>query len=63
MVYNGVTMSSKFVTGGAYSLDGIQLNPNGQALLANAFIEAINFSFNATIPYSNPIKYSGIIFP
>lgn len=62
-VYNGVAMSSTFVTGGAYSLDGLQLNPNGQALLANAFIEAINLSFNAAIPYANPIKYSGIIFP
>ena len=63
MVYNGVAMSSAFVTGGAYSLDGIQLNPNGQALLANSFIESINLRFNAAIPYANPIKYSGIIFP
>ena len=62
-VYNGVSMSSAFVTGGAYSLDGLQLNPNGQALLANTFIEAINFSFNAAIPYANPIKYAGNIFP
>jgi len=63
IVYNGVAMSSAFVTGGAYSLDGIQLDPNGQALLANSFIEAINLRFNAAIPYANPIKYSGNIFP
>ncbi|MEJ6582451.1 MAG: hypothetical protein QNL61_08420 [Crocinitomicaceae bacterium] len=62
-VYNGVSMSSAFVTGGAYSLDGIQLNPNGQALLANTFLEAINLAFSAALPYANPIKYSGIIFP
>lgn len=62
-VFNGVSMSSKFVTGGAYSLDGIQLNPIGQALLANKFIEAINVNFSATIPFANPVKYSGIIFP
>jgi hypothetical protein len=62
-VYNGVAMSSAFVTGGAYSLDGLQFNPNGQALIANSFIKAINNSFNAAIPYANPIKYSGIIFP
>jgi len=62
-VYNGVSMSSSFVTGGAYSLDGIQLNPNGQALLANTFIEAINGVFNAKINYANPLKYPGIIFP
>lgn len=63
MAYNGVSMSSTFVTGGTYSLDGINLNPNGQALLANAFIEAINRTFNASIPYANPLKYPGIIFP
>ena len=62
-VYNGVAMSATFVTGGAYSLDGLQLNPIGQALLANQFIKAINTQFNAAIPFANVTKYSGIIFP
>ena len=63
MVYNGVSMSSTFVSGGAFSLDGIQLNPNGQALLANTFIEAINSTYQARIPFANVNAYSGIIFP
>ena len=63
IVYNGVSMSSTFVSGGAFSLDGIQLNPNGQALLANLFIEAINTSYRARIPFANVNAYSGIIFP
>jgi len=62
-VYNGVSMSASFVTGGAYSLDGLQLNPIGQALLANQFIKAINNQFNAAIPFANVTKYSGVIFP
>jgi hypothetical protein len=63
LVYNGVSMSSTFVSGGAFSLDGIQLNPNGQALLANLFIESINNRYQARIPFANVNAYSGIIFP
>ena len=62
-VYNGVSMSATFVSGGAYSLDGLQLNPIGQALLANQFIKAINATYNANIPHASVTKYSGIIFP
>ena len=61
--YNGVAMSSTFVTGGAYSLDGLQFNPIGQAMLANKFIESINLTFGAAIPHASVSKYSGIIFP
>ncbi len=62
-IYNGVSMSATFVTGGAYSLDGLQLNPIGQALLANQFIKAINLTYGANIPHASVTKYSGIIFP
>ena len=62
-VYNGVTMSAKFVSGGAYSLDGIHLNPRGNALLANVFITAINKKYKATIPFANALFYSSTYFP
>ena len=62
-VYNGVTLSSKFVSGGAYSLDGIQLNARGNALLANLFLKAMNTKFRAKIPLLNPLEYNGPIFP
>ena len=62
-VYNGVTMSAKFVSGGAYSLDGIHLNPRGNALLANVFINAINKKYKATIPFANALSYSSTYFP
>lgn len=35
---------------GLFSLDGVHPNPRGQALIANAFIKAINAKFNSTLP-------------
>ncbi len=63
MLYNGVNINIDFVTGGAFSLDGRNLNPIGQALLANKFIEAINEQFNADIPLASVTQYSGTLFP
>jgi hypothetical protein len=62
-VYNGVAFNASFVTGGAFSLDGIHLTPIGNALLANEFIKAINKTYNSSIPQVDATKYRGIIFP
>jgi hypothetical protein len=61
--YNGVSMSAKFVSGGAYSLDGIYFNPRGNAHFANAFIKAINKKYQSTIPEVNANKFDGVRFP
>lgn len=61
--YNGISMSAKFVSGGAYSLDGVQFNPRGNALLANAFIKAINKQYHARIPELNAGAYNATLFP
>lgn len=63
VLYNGINMNVDFVTGGAFSLDGRNLNPRGQALLANKFIQAINVRYKANIPYADATKYNGILFP
>ncbi len=63
ITYNGVAMNMAFVTGGAFSLDGINLNPIGQALLANQFISAINLKYSSTLPYVDATKYRGVVFP
>jgi hypothetical protein len=63
ILYNGISMDAEFVTGGAFSLDGRNLNPIGQALLANKFITAINTQFNANIPLADVTKYHGVLFP
>ena len=63
IVYNGIAMDARFVSGGAFSLDGINLNPRGNALFANFFIDAMNKKYNAKIPFADATKYNGIIFP
>lgn len=60
---NGRKITTTFVTGGAFSLDGIHLTPIGNALLANEFIKSINNTYNATIPQVDPTKYGGVKFP
>jgi lysophospholipase L1-like esterase len=61
--YNGVSMSAKFVSGGAYSLDGIHMNPRGNALLANQFIKSINAKYNARIQQLNAMDFNATLFP
>lgn len=61
--YNGVNLDARFVSGGAFSLDGIHLNARGNAILTNEFIKAINQKFNTKIPILNPLNYNGILFP
>lgn len=62
-VYNGVTVNASFVSGGAYSLDGLNLTPRGNALLANEFIKAINSTYESSIPQIDAMKYPAVIFP
>lgn len=62
-VFNGIGLNTTFVSGGAFSLDGIHLNPIGQAMMANAYIKAINQSFGSTIPQVDATKYRGVKFP
>ena len=62
-VYNGVSMSATFVSGGAYSLDGRTLTPRGNAFFANKFIQAINSKYNSKIWELNATGYRGVIFP
>jgi hypothetical protein len=63
IVWDGIKMNAKFVTGGAFSLDGIHLNPRGCAVAANYFIDAINAKYGSTIPWVDVTKYNGVIFP
>ncbi len=49
MAYNGYTMTSTYVTGNAFSLDGVHPSPKGYALIANKFIEAINATYGSNL--------------
>jgi lysophospholipase L1-like esterase len=63
ITYNGVTFTPQFVSGGAFSLDGVHLTPRGYALVANQIIMTINSKYGATIPLVDVNKYRGIQFP
>ena len=63
IVWDGIKMNSAFVTGGAFSLDGVHLNPRGCAVAANYFIDALNAKYGSTIPQVNITNYPGVIFP
>lgn len=63
IVINGRAITTEFVTGGAFSLDGIHLTPVGNVLLANEFIKAINKTYDAEIPQVDPTVYGGVVFP
>jgi len=62
-IYDGVSVSSKFVTGGLFSLDGVHPTPRGQAIIANEFIKAINSKYAASIPTVNIVDYPGVKMP
>ncbi len=57
VVYDGVTFSSKYITGNAFSLDGVHLTEQGYALIANQFIYAINGKFGASLPTVSVTNY------
>lgn len=61
--FDGVKYTAKFVTGGAFSLDGVHLTGRGYAIIANEFIKAINGKYGSTLPNVNPNSYSGVKFP
>jgi lysophospholipase L1-like esterase len=63
ITYNGINLNATFVTGGAFSLDGVHPNPRGYAMIANEFIRSINAKYGSTIPYVDATKYRGILFP
>ena len=59
---NNYTLTSNYVTGGAFSLDGVHPCPRGYALIANKFIEAINAKYGSNLKGVNVGKYR-ILYP
>lgn len=63
IVYNNVKYTATFVTGGAFSLDGVHPTGRGYAIIANYFVRAINQTYGSTLPEVDVNKYSGVTFP
>ncbi|WP_353147518.1 G-D-S-L family lipolytic protein [Chryseobacterium sp.] len=63
IAFDGVRYTAKFVTGGAFSLDGVHLTGRGYGIVANEFIKSINAKYRSTLPQVEANKYSGVKFP
>lgn len=59
---NGYKLTSTFVSGGAFSLDGVHPSPRGYALIANKFLEAINLKYGSNFKGVDLSNYP-IMFP
>jgi GDSL-like Lipase/Acylhydrolase len=62
IVSNGYTMTSTYVTGNSFSLDGVHPSPKGYALIANLFLQAINAKYKSNFKGVNLGQYR-ILFP
>lgn len=60
---DGVNVTADYLTGGAFSLDGVHLTPRGYAIIANRIIEVINDNFDATISPVNINNYRAVVLP
>jgi len=63
MAYNGIDYSTDYISGGAFSLDGVHMNARGNALVANFVINTINNYYRSTVPLTDANKYPGVKFP
>jgi hypothetical protein len=61
--WDGVKYNAKFVTGGAFSLDGVHPTGRGYAIIANEFLKAINMKYKSNLPMISPNSYTGVTFP
>lgn len=63
--FGNFNITAAFVTGGAFSLDGIHPSARGYGLIANIFVDAINAKYNSTLRHVDlanyPIQYPAII--
>ncbi|OYU83619.1 MAG: G-D-S-L family lipolytic protein [Flavobacterium sp. BFFFF2] len=59
---NGYTMTSAYLFGNSFSLDGIHPSPKGYALIANKFLEAINLKYGSNFKGVNLENYA-ILYP
>lgn len=63
MPYNGIKYSAEYISGGAFSLDGVHMNARGNALIANYVLNTINTYYHSTVPLTDANKYPGVKYP
>ncbi|MDB5019433.1 MAG: family lipolytic protein [Pedobacter sp.] len=62
-VINGIKVSSAYIKGNLFSLDGIHLTPMGYAITANGFIQAINQTYGSNLSIVNVANFRSVKFP
>ncbi len=60
---NGIKFTTKYITGNLFSLDGIHLTPQGNAAVANYFIQAINNKYGTKVPEVDVSTFPPIKMP
>jgi hypothetical protein len=63
VVFNGVSYSTKYLSGKIFSTDGFHFSQRGSALIANEIVEGINNFYNAKLPKADVNSYDGIVYP
>jgi len=63
IINDGVTLNSEFITGNAFSLDGIHGTSMGYAHAANIFIRSINAKFGSNLPIVSLTGYPANTLP
>lgn len=62
IVANNYTLTSAYVTGSTFSLDGVHPSPRGYAFLANLFLKSINTTYGSNFKGVNVGSYR-ILYP
>ena len=62
-LHDGVRVTSAYISGGVFSLDGVHLTPRGNALIANELFKEINNKYDSKIPRVNVADYRPVILP
>ncbi len=57
---NPALITADFVTGGAFSLDGVHPSPRGYAVAANQMIGIINDKYGSNLPEVDPVEFTGL---
>lgn len=63
LVVGGQKLTTAYITGGIFSLDGFNPSSRGYAVVANQFIKAMNQKWGMSVPYVDPSAIPGIPAP
>ncbi|WP_026978508.1 lipase [Flavobacterium tegetincola] len=55
--FDNYSLNASFVSGGAFSLDGVHLTARGNAYIANQFLKAINATYGSTFRMYKAVDY------